>query len=164
MVAGEGFEPTTSGLSLRAALPLLPFPGRHPDLPANGAAAEKAGLLLPPPAAQPRFSQRAPLVGLITRSASTQIILRNGITKTPVRWTGVFVIGCGGRIRTNDLRVMSSKRSVSHSILLLYLFIIYCFFLVFYELFPAVILYRFLSFCIAVELLLNSRQPLLLSM
>ena len=28
MVAGEGFEPTTSGLSLRAALPHLPFPGR----------------------------------------------------------------------------------------------------------------------------------------
>ena len=74
VVAGEGLEPTTSGLSLRAALPHLPFAGRRPDLPANGAAAEKARLLHPPPAAQPRFSQRAPLVGPITQGVWNQAI------------------------------------------------------------------------------------------
>ena len=64
MVVGEGFEPTTSGLSLRAALPHFPFAGRHRDPPANGAAAVIAVLLFLPPAAQGRNSQRAALVGI----------------------------------------------------------------------------------------------------
>ena len=69
VVAGEGFEPTTSGLSLRAglrspdhtSLPLV-FSDRCP----------MSASLLPPQAALGSHSQRATLAGLITRSTFLQ--------------------------------------------------------------------------------------------
>ena len=69
VVAEEGFEPTTSGLSLRAglrspdhtSLPLV-FSDRCP----------MSASLLPPQAALGSHSQRATLAGLITRSTLLQ--------------------------------------------------------------------------------------------
>ena len=80
LVAGEGLEPPTSGLSLRAAL-------RCPKKQAGVAAAifSTAAVIPPrlllPPAAAGRNSQRAPLVGLITRSIRTSILPINEKTQ-----------------------------------------------------------------------------------
>ena len=76
LVAGEGLEPTTSGLSLRAALRCPEFPRRRGGRLEIPTAAEKALPLHPPPAARQRFSQRAPLAGLITRSPQNQPFLQ----------------------------------------------------------------------------------------
>ena len=73
VVAGEGFEPPTSGLSLRAALRFPKFFARF-SLRRISTATEKPALLYLPPAAQSRFSQRATLVGLITRKRNAQYL------------------------------------------------------------------------------------------
>jgi len=67
LVAGAGFEPTTSGLSLRAA---LRCPKKSSDFRFSSifsTATEKGASLLLPLAAGNPFSQRATLIGLITR-------------------------------------------------------------------------------------------------
>ena len=67
MVAGTGFEPATSGLSLRAALRYPKHASRLRFSSRFSTAAEIPPLLLLPPAAQGRNPQRATLVVLITR-------------------------------------------------------------------------------------------------
>ena len=87
MVAGEGFEPTTSGLSLRAALRCPIFLRRHGERLERSTAAVKSGSLNLPPAAGARFSQRAPLVGLMTRVRQQVQILSQAQRKEPHKAT-----------------------------------------------------------------------------
>ena len=81
--------------------------------------------LTPPPAAVGSLTQRATLVGLITRRPIEACFIT--IKKTPSGWMG-FLYGCGGRTRTYDLRVMSKR---APRVFVFFLCVSQCFYSVF---------------------------------
>ena len=100
VVAEGGLEPPTSGLSLRAGLRL---PNRAtPSLALFGRCPMSASLN-PPPAALGLHSQRAPLVGLITRGTGIQLFLSDKTKRDAHGVSFVLVAGEGLKPTTSGL-------------------------------------------------------------
>ena len=105
MVAGEGFEPTTSGLSLRARLrcPKTRSGLRFSSGFSTAVHRRPCSFCHRQRAVSDPNELRSPVHNAKIMS---QIIPQNAEKRTHPTGESFFS-GCGGRIRTNDLRVMS---------------------------------------------------------